>query len=105
MSSHSPIPAVTHTAKIFHDIPVERPTTPILDNINSPKDLKGLSVDELLQLADELRAFLLYSVGQSGGHFGANLGVVELTIALHTVLNTPDDKLVKVVVWKIIQEI
>ena len=94
MSSHSPIPAVTHTAKIFHDIPVERPTTPILDNINSPKDLKGLSVDELLQLADELRAFLLYSVGQSGGHFGANLGVVELTIALHTVLNTPDDKLV-----------
>lgn len=78
----------------FDTLPTERPSTPILDKVDSPADLKGLSIDELQQLADELRAFLLYSVGVSGGHFGANLGVVELTIALHTVLDTPDDKLV-----------
>lgn len=83
-----------HTAKTFTELPTTRPTTPILDKVGLPADLKGLSTDELLQLADELREFLLYSVGQSGGHFGANLGVVELTIALHTVLNTPYDKLV-----------
>lgn len=78
----------------FDEILTKRPTTPILDKVDSPDDLKDLSMDELLQLADELRAFLLYSVGVSGGHFGANLGVVELTVALHTVLHAPDDKLV-----------
>ncbi|OOR87205.1 1-deoxy-D-xylulose-5-phosphate synthase [Moraxella caviae] len=82
------------TAKNFCEIPTQRPDTPILDRVDSPADLKGLSCDELLQLADELREFLLYSTGVSGGHFGANLGVVELTIALHTVLNAPKDKLV-----------
>lgn len=83
-----------HIAKTFDELLTKRPVTPILDKVNVPADLKDLSMDELLQLADELRAFLLYSVGVSGGHFGANLGVVELTIALHTVLNTPYDKLV-----------
>jgi 1-deoxy-D-xylulose-5-phosphate synthase len=79
---------------MLEEIPVERPETPLLDQINSPADLKQLKVDQLPQLADELRLFLLYSVGQTGGHFGAGLGVVELTIALHYVFNTPDDRLV-----------
>ncbi|MDO4250983.1 MAG: 1-deoxy-D-xylulose-5-phosphate synthase [Moraxella sp.] len=81
-------------AKQFDVLPKKRPDTPLLDTIDSPAALKGLTVDELRTLADEVREFLLYSVGQSGGHFGANLGVVELTIALHTVLNTPKDKLI-----------
>ena len=86
--------STSHIAKVFDTLPRTRPHTPLLDGINSPADLKGLSTDVLCRLADELREFLLYSVGTSGGHFGANLGVVELTIALHTVLNTPYDKLV-----------
>lgn len=80
--------------RLFSDIPTVRPITPILDNIDSPADLKPLSQEQLLTLANELREYLLYSAGQSGGHFGANLGVVELTIALHYVLNAPNDKLV-----------
>ncbi len=80
--------------KIFERIPRERPNTPLLDQVSSPKDLKQLELCELEILADELREFLLYSVGQSGGHFGAGLGVVELTIALHYVFDTPDDRLV-----------
>ena len=84
----------SYQAKVFTELLAERPVTPILDRVASPADLKHLSSDELMQLADELRAYLLYSTGVSGGHFGANLGVVELTIALHTVLNTPYDQLV-----------
>lgn len=80
--------------RLFSVIPTERPVTPILDSIDSPADLKPLSHEQLLTLADELREFLLYSAGLSGGHFGANLGVVELTIALHYLLDTPKDKLV-----------
>tara|TARA_R110002110_G_scaffold414951_1_gene647180 strand:+ start:455863 stop:457749 length:1887 start_codon:yes stop_codon:yes gene_type:complete len=79
---------------MFDEIPQERPQTPLLDSINVPADLRELEAEQLEQLATELRAFLLYSVGKSGGHFGAGLGVVELTIALHYVLNTPDDRLV-----------
>ena len=78
----------------FTDIPESRPATPLLDQIDSPDQLRNFSQTELLTLADELRAFILYSVGQSGGHFGAGLGVVELTIALHKVFNTPHDRLV-----------
>ena len=78
----------------FTDIPDTRPATPLLDQVDSPAQLKEFSHDQLLSLADELRAFILYSVGKSGGHFGAGLGVVELTIALHTVFNTPHDRLV-----------
>lgn len=80
--------------RIFSEIPTSRPTTPLLDTIDSPADLKSLSQEQLLTLADELREYLLYSAGQSGGHFGANLGVVELTVALHYLLDTPKDKLV-----------
>ena len=79
---------------MLNEIPVVRPETPLLDLINSPTDLKQLELDQLSQLAEELRLFLLYSVGQTGGHLGAGLGVVELTIALHYVFNTPEDKLV-----------
>ena len=78
----------------FTDIPDTRPATPLLDQVDSPAQLREFSQDQLLTLADELRAYILYSVGKSGGHFGAGLGVVELTIALHKVFNTPDDRLV-----------
>ncbi len=80
--------------RTFSEIPTSRPTTPLLDTIDSPADLKPLSQEQLLTLADELREYLLYCAGQSGGHFGANLGVVELTVALHYLLDTPNDKLV-----------
>jgi 1-deoxy-D-xylulose-5-phosphate synthase len=78
----------------FTDIPETRPATPLLDQVDSPVQLREFSQEQLLTLADELRAFILYSVGKSGGHFGAGLGVVELTIALHKVFNTPHDRLV-----------
>lgn len=78
----------------YSDIPLTRPATPLLNRIDSPAQLRALPESELEQVADELRAYLLYSVGQSGGHFGAGLGVVELTVALHYVFNTPDDRLV-----------
>lgn len=79
---------------MHNEIPTSRPLTPLLDSIDSPADLRALDEKQLPQVADELRAFLLYSVGQTGGHFGAGLGVVELTIALHYVYETPDDRLV-----------
>ncbi|WP_339516565.1 1-deoxy-D-xylulose-5-phosphate synthase [Pseudomonas sp. RL_15y_Pfl2_60] len=78
----------------FHEIPRERPLTPLLDRANTPTELRRLGEAELETLADELRQYLLYTVGQTGGHFGAGLGVVELTIALHYVFDTPDDRLV-----------
>jgi 1-deoxy-D-xylulose-5-phosphate synthase len=80
--------------QVYSEIPRSRPLTPLLDSVDAPDDLKPLSQEQLIQLADELRLYLLYSAGQSGGHFGANLGVVELTIALHYLLNAPDDQLV-----------
>ena len=79
---------------MFEKIPSERPSTPLLDQIDSPKDLKKLEISQLSELADQLRLYLLYAVGQTGGHFGAGLGVVELTVALHYVFNTPKDRLV-----------
>ena len=80
--------------KIFKKIPTEKPLTPILDTVNYPADIRSFSVLELENLSNELREFLLYSVGQSGGHLGGGLGVVELTIALHYLFNTPYDNLV-----------
>ncbi|STZ76803.1 1-deoxy-D-xylulose-5-phosphate synthase [Bergeriella denitrificans] len=68
--------------------------TPLLDLIESPAALRALDKAQLPQLAAELRQFLLESVGQTGGHFASNLGAVELTVALHYVYNTPEDKLV-----------
>jgi 1-deoxy-D-xylulose-5-phosphate synthase len=72
----------------------DRPETPLLDTIASPADLKALSRDELRQVADELRAEVIDAVSVTGGHLGAGLGVVELTVALHAVFDTPDDRLV-----------
>ncbi len=71
--------------------------TPILDRVKTPADSRTLSVDELKQLADELRAETIGAVAQTGGHLGAGLGVVELTVALHHVFNTPADK----VIWDV----
>src|SRR5690625_226947 len=79
---------------MFNEIPTQRPATPLLDTIHFPEQLRKLNEQQLPQLARELRAFLLYSVGQTGGHFGAGLGVVELTLALHYVYQTPEDRLV-----------
>jgi 1-deoxy-D-xylulose-5-phosphate synthase len=80
--------------KTFTDIPLSRPDTPLLDSVNAPADMRQFSENELLQLTDELRAFMLFCVGKTGGHFGAGLGVTELTVALHYVFNTPNDRLV-----------
>ena len=79
---------------MFEEIPLKRPQTPLLDMIETPADLSKLEQNQLADLANELREFLLYTVGQTGGHFGAGLGVVELTVALHYLLNTPEDRLV-----------
>ncbi|WP_286776240.1 1-deoxy-D-xylulose-5-phosphate synthase [Pseudomonas sp. UBA800] len=78
----------------FQEIPRERPVTPLLDRADTPAGLRRLAEADLETLADELRQELLYTVGQTGGHFGAGLGVIELTIALHYVFDTPDDRLV-----------
>lgn len=79
---------------MFQEIPHSRPSTPLLDSLDSTALLRDLAPSQLPLLARELREYLLYSVGQSGGHFGAGLGVVELTIALHYAYNTPDDILI-----------
>ena len=79
---------------IFDNIPAQRPETPLLDSVNSPADLRLLSEQQLKQLADELRHFLLWSVGRTGGHFAAGLGGIELTVALHYVFDTPQDRLI-----------
>lgn len=79
---------------MFHTIPICPPDTPLLDQVETPEQLRTLTTRQLPELATQLRSFLLYSVGQSGGHFGAGLGVIELTIALHYSLNTPKDHLV-----------
>ncbi|HNE92182.1 MAG TPA: 1-deoxy-D-xylulose-5-phosphate synthase [Agitococcus sp.] len=78
---------------MFYEIPLNRPNTPLLDSVPYPSDLRKLSLSSLPQLADELRAYLLWCTGQTGGHFGAGLGVIELTIALHYVYDTPFDRL------------
>ena len=80
--------------KIFDSIPDKCPETPLLDRVNSPSDLKQLKENQLEEFCDELREFLLYTVGQTGGHFGAGLGVVELTVAIHYVFDSPKDKIV-----------
>ncbi len=72
----------------------DRPETPLLDKVGTPDDLRGLKRDALRQLADELRAETISAVSVTGGHLGAGLGVVELTVALHYVFDTPNDRLV-----------
>src|SRR5574343_997424 len=70
------------------------PRASLLGSIASPADLRKLDPDQLPQLADELRSFLIDSVSRTGGHLSSNLGTVELTIALHYVFQTPDDRIV-----------
>ena len=72
----------------------ERPHTPLLDNVSTPADLRKLEPGQLRQLSDELRAETISAVSVTGGHLGAGLGVVELSVALHYVFNTPDDRLI-----------
>ncbi|OCC23913.1 1-deoxy-D-xylulose-5-phosphate synthase [Croceicoccus estronivorus] len=72
----------------------DNPATPLLDQVDVPADLRMLEPSQLRQLADELRAEMIAAVGQTGGHLGSGLGVVELTVAIHYVFNTPDDRLV-----------
>ena len=79
---------------LYTEIPSLRPVTPLLDNIDHPLKLRELAKEQLTQVSDELRQFILYAAGQSGGHFGANLGVIELTVALHYCFNTPQDRLI-----------
>src|SRR5689334_15689150 len=72
----------------------DRPETPLLDTVQLPADLRALSKDQLPQLADELRQEVISAVSVTGGHLGAGLGVVELTVAVHYVFDTPEDKLI-----------
>ena len=79
---------------MLSDLPIIPPDTPLLDRIEQGDSLHALNTLQLLQISEELRAYLLYSVGQTGGHFGAGLGVIELTVALHHIYNTPHDRIV-----------
>ncbi|XP_020549312.1 probable 1-deoxy-D-xylulose-5-phosphate synthase 2, chloroplastic [Sesamum indicum] len=72
----------------------EKPSTPILDTINHPIHMKNLSVEELERLADELREEIVHTVSKTGGHLSSSLGVAELTVALHHVFNSPEDKII-----------
>ncbi len=82
---------------MFNHIPLTRPHTPLLDAASLPNALRQLPVTALPRLAREVREYLLWCTGQTGGHFGAGLGVIELTIALHYVYNTPFDR----VIWDV----
>ncbi|MFA7588662.1 MAG: 1-deoxy-D-xylulose-5-phosphate synthase N-terminal domain-containing protein, partial [Novosphingobium sp.] len=70
------------------------PATPLLDTVDTPADLRKLAPAQLRQLADELRSEMISAVGQTGGHLGSGLGVVELTVAIHYVFDTPVDRLI-----------
>ncbi|WP_424990865.1 1-deoxy-D-xylulose-5-phosphate synthase [Fluviibacterium sp. S390] len=72
----------------------ERPSTPLLDRVETPADMKAFTDTELVRLAKELRAETISAVSETGGHLGAGLGVVELTVALHAVFDTPRDKII-----------
>ncbi len=74
-----------------------RPLTPLLDRVRVPSDLRNLSAEQLREVADELRAETIDAVSTTGGHLGASLGVVELTVALHAVFDTPHDR----VIWDV----
>ncbi len=74
--------------------PVIRPRTPLLDRVRVPSDLRNFSTDQLKQLAEELRAETIDAVSSTGGHLGASLGVVELTVAIHAIFDTPEDRLI-----------
>ena len=80
--------------RIFKEIPSKEPKTPLLDKVDTPADLRSFSLSELETLSNELREFLLFSVGKSGGHLGGGLGVIELTVIIHHLFNTPYDNLI-----------
>ncbi len=80
--------------RIFKEIPTKKPNTPLLDKVNTPADIRSFSLNELETLSNELREFLLFSVGKSGGHLGGGLGVIELTVIIHHLFNTPYDNLI-----------
>src|SRR6201996_3445776 len=73
------------------------PVTPLLDTVDPPADTRGFTVPQLRQLADEVRAEMIDAVSQTGGHLGSGLGVVELTVALHALYDTPKD----IVIWDV----
>ena len=68
-------------------------TPPLLDSVDRPEDLEGLDDDQLQQLAQEIREQIIDTIGEIGGHFGANLGACELAVALHSLLDSPRDKI------------
>jgi len=70
------------------------PPTPLLDTVSYPVHMKTFNTEQLRQLCHEIRADLIHTVSQTGGHLGASLGVVELTVALHRVFNSPEDKII-----------
>ncbi|KAK8630225.1 hypothetical protein V6N13_079028 [Hibiscus sabdariffa] len=80
--------------KRFLNFSGEKPSTPLLDTINHPVHMKNLSIQELGKLADELREELVYTVSKTGGHLSSSLGVAELTVALHHVFDTREDKII-----------
>ncbi|MFQ3252228.1 MAG: 1-deoxy-D-xylulose-5-phosphate synthase [Loktanella salsilacus] len=88
------LPALSSRATSKDTIMTDRPKTPILDRVHVPADMKGLSDAQLRRLADELRAETIATVAATGGHLGAGLGVVEITVALHAVFDTPRDKII-----------
>ncbi|NRG19697.1 1-deoxy-D-xylulose-5-phosphate synthase [Rhizobiales bacterium] len=87
---HEPGVSTTDATQIVTD----RPITPLLDTIDTPADLRTLPESDLKQVAEELRTELIDAVSRTGGHLGAGLGVVELTVALHYIFDTPDDRLI-----------
>ncbi|KAF8822756.1 1-deoxy-D-xylulose-5-phosphate synthase [Cardiosporidium cionae] len=93
LRAHNEDEIAVETQDTFHGASSLR-NTPLLDKISSPHDLKKLTLKELSELANEVRWDVIHSVSQTGGHLSASLGVVEVTLALHYVFNTPDDRLV-----------
>jgi 1-deoxy-D-xylulose-5-phosphate synthase len=80
-----------------HDDGEEQPRERLLDRIDGPEDLKGLDTEQLVQVAGEMRTYIIDTIGEIGGHFGANLGTCELAVALHSLLDSPRDK----VIWDV----
>ncbi|HEC91137.1 MAG TPA: 1-deoxy-D-xylulose-5-phosphate synthase, partial [Alphaproteobacteria bacterium] len=72
----------------------DKSDTPLLDKVKTPADMRNFTTEQLIRLADEVRRETVRVVSFTGGHLGASLGVVELTVALHHVFNTPDDRLI-----------
>ncbi|GJP29876.1 hypothetical protein CLOM_g20200 [Closterium sp. NIES-68] len=89
-ASNGPVATLSEKGEYF----TEKPPTPILDTVNYPIHMKNLSIRELKQLSEEVRAETIFTVSKTGGHLGSSLGVVELTVALHHVFNTPDDRII-----------